>query len=102
MSKANGNLSAKKAAALRYDPEKDGTPVITAVGAGHVAKKIVEKARASDVPVVEDQKVADVLTRFSVGDAIPAELYEAVAQILIFVAETDGAYKDRIQKSNLR
>lgn len=78
----------KKAAALRYDPEMTA-PIITAAGEGYVAQKILQKAKEHDIPVIEDASAADVLSRFSVGDAIPPRLYEAVAQILIFVSQID-------------
>jgi flagellar biosynthesis protein len=83
----------KRAAAIRYDPERDGAPVLTAFGEGHVADKILETAEESRVPVVKDAPLAAVLSAVSVGDEIPQELYEVVAKILVFVGEMDGRYK---------
>ncbi len=80
----------RQAAALKYDPERDAAPIITAVGSGTVAENIIKTAQENAVPVVEDRSTAEILSKFSVGDAIPPSLYEAVAQILIFVAELDA------------
>lgn len=79
----------RKAAALKYDPASDAAPVITAIGQGFVADSIIRVAEEHDVPVVEDHAMAEALSRFSVGDAIPPALYEAVAQVLLFVLSTD-------------
>jgi flagellar biosynthesis protein len=90
------NKKHKTAAVLKYDPEKDGAPVLTAFGEGFIAEKIVEVAHASGVPVVPDAPLAALLSRISVGDEIPEELYEVVAKILIFVSELDGAYAKKM------
>jgi len=87
-----------KAAALKYDPASDSVPTIAAVGQGFVAEKIVEQAMEHGIPVVEDKSTADVLSQFSVGDAIPPALYEAVAQILVFVAEMDTQAGEKYRK----
>ncbi len=73
------------AIALRYDPEK-GAPRVLARGAGAVALRIRETAKESRVPVVQDVPLARALyTSTRVGQEIPAELFEAVAQVLAFV-----------------
>ncbi len=82
----------KRAAALKYDPLRDDAPIISALGLGAVADKIIETAQAHDIPIVENDPLADVLSRLSIGDAIPPRLYEAVAQILIFISQKDGDY----------
>ena len=57
-----------------------------------VAERISEKAKESDVPVHEDAKLAATLGKLEIGDMIPPELYEVVAEVLIFV---DGLDKIR-------
>lgn len=79
----------RKAVAIQYDPEKDAAPVITAAGQGVVAENILRAAKEHDVPVVEDKKAADLLSQLSVGDAIPPALYQVVAEILVFITNTD-------------
>ncbi len=78
----------KQAVALMYDP-KDEAPTVIASGKGALAERIIEKAREAEVPVHRDDKLADTLSRLEIGDMIPPELYEVVAEILIFVDAMD-------------
>ena len=78
----------KQAIALEYDP-KDEAPKVIASGRGLVAEKILEKAKEADVPVHRDDKLADTLSKLEIGDMIPPELYEVVAEILVFVDAID-------------
>lgn len=78
----------KKAAALRYDYGYTA-PVVTAAGMGYVADKIIENAEKSNVPVVYDEELTNLLTNVDVGDAIPFELYEAVAKVMAYVMDID-------------
>ena len=78
----------KQAVALLYDPN-DAAPKVVASGRGVVAERIIEKAKDADVPIHEDSKLAETLSRLEIGDAIPPELYEAVAEILVFVDAMD-------------
>ncbi len=82
----------KQAAALRYDPGRDDVPVLTAYGEGYMAEKMLQEAEEHGVPVMEDQNLASMLSKLSVGDNIPPQLYEVVARILVFVGETDRYY----------
>ena len=67
------------------------------MGKGVVAENIIETAQEHGVPVVEDSSAAQLLTHFSVGDAIPPALYEVVAQILLFVAEMDTKAGEKLR-----
>jgi len=78
----------KQAIALEYNPDEDA-PRVVASGRGILAEKIIEKAKESDVPVHRDDKLADTLSKLEIGDMIPPELYEVVAEILIFVDAMD-------------
>ncbi len=78
----------KTAVALEYDPN-DEAPRVIASGRGVLADKIIEKASENDVPIHRDDKLADTLARLEIGDLIPPELYEVVAEILIFVDSMD-------------
>lgn len=79
----------KEAVALKYSPEKNVAPEIVALGKGVIADKILEEAEKNNVPVYENPELAHTLTALSIGDEIPPELYEIVAQILIFVSDLD-------------
>lgn len=78
----------KQAIALSYDPSEDA-PKVVASGRGILAEKIIEKAQEFDVPIHKDDKLADTLSRLEIGEMIPPELYEVVAEILIFVDSMD-------------
>lgn len=78
----------KQAIALEYNPDEEA-PKVIATGRGALAERIIEKAKESDVPIHRDDKLADTLSRLEIGDMIPPELYEVVAEILIFVDSMD-------------
>ena len=78
----------KTAVAIAYDPANIA-PTVVASGKGAIAEKIIETAKESDVPVHEDSKLADTLSSLEIGDAIPPELYEVVAEVLVFVDRMD-------------
>jgi flagellar biosynthesis protein len=75
----------EKAVAIQYDHEKNDAPVVTAKGEGLIARRIVEVARAADVPIVEDAALVSALLSLELGQEIPVELYEAVARILSWI-----------------
>lgn len=78
----------KQAIALEYDPG-DVAPKVIASGKGALAEKIIEKAQESNVPLHQDSKLAGTLSKLEIGDFIPPELYEVVAEILVFVDEME-------------
>ena len=80
----NGIDIGKTAVAIEYVPG-EAAPKILATGKGVIADKIIE----SNVPTYKDDKLADTLSRLKIGDMIPTELYEVVAEILVFVNDLD-------------
>ncbi|NMB34037.1 MAG: flagellar biogenesis protein [Clostridium sp.] len=84
----------KKAAALRYLPEKNNAPQIVALGKGEIAEKILKKAQESNIPIQKDDKLSDALEALNIGDQIPPELYEVVAQIFAYIGDIDKKYGD--------
>jgi flagellar biosynthesis protein FlhB len=73
------------AVALRYESD-NGAPRVVAKGAGAVATRIRERAHQARVPLVQDVPLARALHQAcEVGHEIPAELYQAVAQVLAYV-----------------
>jgi len=78
----------KKAVALKYELNNEA-PIITAAGMGPIADKIIEKADESDVPVVYNKELTDLLSNVDIGKEIPEDLYEAVAYIIAFVTDLD-------------
>lgn len=78
-----------KAAALKYESNYEA-PVVTAAGIGYIADKIIDKAKENDVPVVINEELANLLGNVDVGENIPTELYEAVAEIIAYVMKIDN------------
>ncbi|MCM1160074.1 MAG: EscU/YscU/HrcU family type III secretion system export apparatus switch protein [Roseburia sp.] len=78
----------KQAIALEYDPSEEA-PRVIASGKGVLAERILEKAKEEKVPIHKDDKLADTLSRLEIGEMIPPELYEVVAEILVFVDQMD-------------
>ena len=94
----NEKKKVKTAVAVAYEPG-DKAPKILASGRGEVAEKIIAKAKENDVPFYKDNKLAETLSKLEIGDAIPPELYEVVAEILVFVDDMDKM-KAKLQRMN--
>lgn len=88
----------KQAIALEYNPTEDA-PKVIASGKGALAERIIERAKESKVPVHKDSKLADTLSKLEIGEMIPPELYEVVAEILVFV---DAMDKIRQKELNIK
>lgn len=78
----------KKAAALQYEIGEQA-PKIIAKGKGIVADNIIDKASEHDIPIYEDASLVESLTQFDIGEYIPEELYQIVAEVLVFVSNVD-------------
>ena len=79
----------RRAAALRYEGG-ERAPKLTATGAGHIADKIVEAARAAGVPVREDPALVQALAGLELGAEVPEPLWRAVAETLAWAYRLDG------------
>ena len=78
----------KTAVAIAYNPG-EAAPKIIATGKGYLAEKIIEKAKEEKIPFYRDNKLAKTLSKLEIGDMIPPELYDVVAEILVFVDGMD-------------
>jgi flagellar biosynthesis protein len=81
-------LKNKTAIALSYDPNEEA-PKVIATGKGYLAEKIIAGAKEADIPLHQDAKLADTLSRLELGEMIPPELYDIVAEVLLFVDRMD-------------
>lgn len=77
------------AVALSYDPDKDDAPKVIASGKGYLAARIIDEAKANDIPVHKDAPLAKSLSGLEIGEAIPPDLYGVVAEVLVFVDRMD-------------
>ena len=79
------------AVAIKYDPAVSDAPMVIAKGQDYLAQKIKEIARENKVEIVENKPLARMLfANVEVGEAIPPEMYQAVAEVLAFVYHMHG------------
>ncbi len=79
------------AVAIKYDAEKYEAPMVLAKGEDYLAQKIKEIARENHIEIVENKPLARMLyANVEVGELIPPELYQAVAEVLAFVYHLQG------------
>lgn len=78
----------KSAIALEYG-ENEPAPKVIASGRGYLAEKIISEASAHEVPVHKDEKLAKGLRDLEIGEYIPKELYQVVAEVLVYVDAMD-------------
>jgi flagellar biosynthetic protein FlhB len=74
------------AVALSYKEGTNNAPVVVAKGKDYIARKIKEKAAEHHIEIVENKPVAQYLYFFcDIGDEVPEDMYQAVAEILAYV-----------------
>jgi len=79
------------AVALKYDAKEMSAPRVIAKGADYLALKIKEKGRQHDIVLMENKPLARALfSQVEIGQAIPAELFQAVAEVLAYVYKLKG------------
>ena len=82
-----------QAIALHFDHQHKTTPKVVATGRGDLAQQIIAAAEAAGVDIVQDPDLLEVLARVPAGEEIPAELFQAVAEILAFIYRINGRYE---------
>lgn len=79
------------AVAIRYDASEAAAPKVLAKGADYLAQKIKEIAKENHVEIVENKPLARMLyANVDVGQEVPPELYQAVAEVLAMVYKMQG------------
>ncbi|KXG75764.1 flagellar biosynthesis protein FlhB [Thermotalea metallivorans] len=74
------------AVAIRYDQTTDNAPIVLAKGQDLIASNIREIAEKYEIPIVENKPLARTLYHtVEIGDYIPPDLYQAVAEVLAYV-----------------
>lgn len=77
--------------ALKYEAGKMSAPIVIAKGQDYIALKIREIAKAHGVTLVENRPLARALySRVEIGQAIPEDLFKAVAEVLAYVYRLKG------------
>ena len=85
-----------KAVAILYDQEKKSAPQVIASGKGKIAEQIIATAEEAGVHIQEDPDLVELLAKVPLGDEIPMELYQTVAEVLAFVYQVNEKYKGEI------
>ena len=79
------------AVAIKYKPEEMEAPQVIAKGQDHIALKIKELAKENNIVTVENKWLARaIFAQVEIGEAVPAELYQAVAEVLAYVYKIKG------------
>ncbi|HZG69912.1 MAG TPA: EscU/YscU/HrcU family type III secretion system export apparatus switch protein [Chondromyces sp.] len=79
-----------QAAALKYNSEnKMPVPVVVAKGQGKIAENIIAKAEEKGIPIQEDPSLVELLGQLEINEAIPEQLYQAVAEVFAFIYRLD-------------
>ncbi|ACB85926.1 EscU/YscU/HrcU family type III secretion system export apparatus switch protein [Natranaerobius thermophilus] len=79
----------KRAAALKYDQDKNQAPQLIAAGQGLVADEIIRRAEEEGIYIYQDPELANTLSQLSLYQEIPEELYQGVAEVLAFIQRID-------------
>lgn len=69
-----------------------GAPFIAAAGKGVLADEIISLAELHGIPVEQDPLLASVLAAVPTGQEIPPEMYQAIAELLVFLYDLDARY----------
>jgi type III secretion protein U len=87
------------AVAIGYEEEEEPAPTILAMGKGVIAEKIIEAAIGFQVPVMRNPELAQTLfARGDVGDFIPPETYEAIAEILKWIQSLEKEPEEEVME----
>lgn len=82
-----------KAVALKYEKDKTNAPKVVASGKGNLAQKIIEKANEYNVPIFANKELVDSLIDLDIDQEIPAELYQAVVEVFIWLMKNEKKAK---------
>ncbi|KJR96345.1 MAG: flagellar biosynthesis protein FlhB [Desulfobulbaceae bacterium BRH_c16a] len=87
-----------KAVAIVYDEKESAAPKVVASGKGTIAEKIIATAKEAGIHIQEDANLVEILSKVPLGEEIPVELYQTVAEILAFVYQVNEKFKDKLGK----
>jgi len=77
------------AVAIGYDTNANAAPKVLAAGYGEVAKAILNLAQENNIHIHNDTQLAQLLAQVPVGQEIPEEAYQLVAELLAFLYNMD-------------
>lgn len=95
--KSTGKPTAQ-AIAIVYNENESAAPKVVASGKGLIAEKIIATAREAGIHIQEDADLVELLSKIQIGDEIPTELYQTVAEVLAFVYQINEKFKEKTGK----
>lgn len=90
--KRKREMSGPSAAVIKYDEELGKSPVVVAQGKGEVARQIIELAKQNNILMQEDSSLVAELLEMDLGENIPPQLYNVMAEILLLIEEMEKNY----------
>lgn len=90
--KSRRQINGPSAAVIKYDKETGEVPTIVAQGTGRVAQKIIETAKENNIQLQEDTTLIHNLLQVDLGESVPPQLYEVIAEIFILLEKIDENY----------
>jgi flagellar biosynthesis protein len=90
-----------KAVAIVYDEKESAAPRVVASGKGLVAERIIATAREAGVHIKEDPNLVEILAKIPLGNEIPVELYQTIAEVLAFVYQVNDKFKQKLGERKL-
>lgn len=88
----------ERAVALVYEEAKGSAPRVLASGAGKIAERIIEAAKAAGIHIQQDPNLVELLAKVPIGEEIPVELYTTVAEVLAFVYRINNRFKHKLEQ----
>ncbi len=85
-----------KAIAILYNENESAAPKIVAGGKGIIAEKIIATAREAGIHIQEDANLVELLSKVPIGEEIPVELYQTVAEVLAFVYQMNEKFRQKV------
>ncbi|MES2200793.1 MAG: EscU/YscU/HrcU family type III secretion system export apparatus switch protein [candidate division FCPU426 bacterium] len=91
-----------RAVALKYDPLKQQAPRVIAKGQGAMAERILATAFENGIPLYKDPELIEILSQLDVGLEIEPDLYQAVAEVLIFIYKMNQKKIQQVKTASLK
>jgi flagellar biosynthesis protein len=85
-----------KAIAILYNENESAAPKVVAGGQGLIAEKIIATAREAGIHIQEDANLVELLSKVPIGEEIPVELYQTVAEVLAFVYQMNEKFRQKL------
>lgn len=82
-------MKTPKAVALAYKQHEEVAPRVVASGRGELAERIIAKAKSYDIPLFQNEMLADSLLTLDMGETVPPMLYRAVADVFVWLLESE-------------